>query len=153
MNLSHITEPDKAYLAGILDGEGYISLYARKVKYGKSCRPQFVISVTAIEWLACLRNKWANAGNFFVSKSRGPKWKPYAMWTVSGPKSQEILKLVSPYLQIKRTQAELVSSFITIGQGKRRSKAQLDTQMSLHSQVKALNQRGLVESAESPSIH
>lgn len=145
MDFVDLPETDKAYLAGILDGEGYIHIYARKVKYGKSCRPQFAITSTSTKWLSDLRDKWSSAGNFCIMKNRkSAKWKPYAQWTVTGPIAQKILIEVYPYLQMKQDRAWLVINFKTVGQGKRRSPEEMKIQEQIYFQVRELNQRGVV---------
>ena len=142
----NLLETDKAYMAAILDGEGYITIHARKVKYGKSCQPKFMVASTSISWLKELRDKWGGVGSFFVSDERKfEEWKPFAQWCVVGKAAQQILSTVYPYLQIKKDQACAVINFKMVGQGKRRTKEELDAQVEQYNHVRKLNQRGTKE--------
>ena len=96
-----------AYTAGILDGEGCISAYKTKAK-----RPnyQMYVNVSSTdEWLA----RWLQmqyGGHAGVIPRHGNQrdlWR----WNIYGKKAQEFLTLILPYLQLKRTEAELAIQF------------------------------------------
>jgi len=100
-----MTETDLAYLAGIIDGEGCISVSENPRNGRKYYR--LILDVTntndiLMQWLedtfgGIVRTNYARAEN--RSNLHG--------WTVSGKQCQELLAMVLPYLIIKKAQAEL----------------------------------------------
>ncbi len=96
---------DLAYTAGIIDGEGCIGI--QKTTYANAI---YVAVVNTNEWLI----RWLRfcyGGNIRIEKSRGPNNKPQFRWAIHTKQAGEFLKLVSPYLRLKRPQAELALSF------------------------------------------
>ena len=107
---------DKAkwgYLAGMLDGEGFISVAKGKKPAPNgngymSAAPRYnlIVSITGtneklMQWL--VENF---GGSWSRDKSTNPKWKPRCSWRCTGNKNKEIVLLaVLPYLVIKRDQA------------------------------------------------
>src|SRR6266404_5180821 len=109
---------DKAkwgYLAGMIDGEGFISLSKGKNPatngngYMTSApRYNLIVSVTGtnenlMKWLI---ENFGGSWSRDKSPARNPNWKPRVSWRCTGNKNKEILLLgVLPYLVIKREQA------------------------------------------------
>ena len=97
---------DLAYAAGIVDGEGCITI-------SKSKMGNFQIQVRVVntnEWLLQWL-KFAFGGrvaplNDNRKEERG--WKPNYYWYLRTEETKEFLKLIYPYLRIKKTQAEIV---------------------------------------------
>jgi len=91
-------QTDRAYIAGIIDGEGSIMLAKGKwwhVKVGMTDRP-------VIEWLA------SHGGTFQVQPRRPPRKEAYT-WTVARNRDVQTLLLgVLPYLHVKQALAERV---------------------------------------------
>ena len=117
------TLAELGYLAGIIDGEGTISiqnLFTRKHKnylnyQQKNLRVGVVnTNMEVILWIAsmfggnvCKRN--------VINKE---KHKMSYYWSVTNRKAEEIVKLVMPYLKIKKMQAEIAINFRkTYGKG------------------------------------
>ncbi len=101
-----------AYAAGIVDGEGCISLSKRTSKgYKAGYQLRLAVSVgNTNEWLI----QWFKIqfGGYVVftlekRKERKDKWQ----WHIVDGKAAEFLKLILPYLQIKRPQAEVANVF------------------------------------------
>ena len=97
---------DLAYTAGIVDGEGSIGF----VRVEQRKRFQLVVSVTntnewLIRWL-----KFSFGGSIYVERRKG-KDKDLWFWQVNARKALEFLKLILPYLKLKRPQAELGIKF------------------------------------------
>ena len=97
---------DLAYVAGIVDGEGYISIVRNK------CKPQTLLQVGVgntnqwlIEWLHF------SFGGCLSSHEEGGNCKTTWKWVISSKKASEFLKLILPYLKMKRSQAELALQF------------------------------------------
>jgi len=100
---------DLAYTAGIIDGEGWISIKNRQIKNGNRnyCVKVGVGSTT--EWLI----KWLqfNYGGSVCIINPGGNRKLKWVWDLSTKQAVIFLEAILPYLRIKRPQAELAIKF------------------------------------------
>ena len=100
-----------AYTAGIVDGEGCILIGMKS--QGKNKSPRLTMIVTIVntnEWLI----QWIKmqfGGNIRNRWPTNPRAKMIWIWRIESKKAMEFLKLILPYLQIKRPQAELAIQF------------------------------------------
>jgi len=100
------------YAAGIIDGEGCIGLYKKKAtdcKLGYHLVVKVQVGNTQ-EWLI----RWLQmqfGGCITYSHCKLKSWKPQWRWIIAANKATECLKLVLPYLQLKRPQAEIVIQY------------------------------------------
>ena len=96
-----------AYTAGIVDGEGTIKLRTNKSYYEVEV---FVTNTNEwlIQWL-----KMQFGGRIYLMKdsSRKPNARDGFRWRLISRQASEFLKLILPYLQIKRPQAELAIAY------------------------------------------
>lgn len=136
MNLS---ETDKAYLAGIIDGEGCITVW----KSGRYDNRVVTVAVAMNDKQAVDLLYEAFGGCLFHIKKQNPKWNDSWRWAVKSRRAKVVLEALLPYLRVKTRQAEaaleLISSFTHIGG--RATVEQREKQALLHSQISALNQR------------
>lgn len=113
-----LTELEKAYIAGVIDGEGCITLYRREIKQHGTITYVLQVSIAntskaLIEWLQL---KIPLTGIYTHSQQRyklngEPKRKSYR-WVVSGnQRAKAFLSLILPYLVIKKSQAEAALSY------------------------------------------
>ena len=112
-----MTELDKAWVAGLVDGEGslalkrqirkdvYITNYQVWVTVGMSERPE---NRGALEWL-----HKHYGGSLGVQKRKGAEAhrRDKIAWTVVSQDGLRFLKDVQPYLRIKKEQARLLIDF------------------------------------------
>lgn len=104
-----LSETDKAYLAGLIDADGYITI--KKVR--KTAYPEIGIAQTkfdALEWMATKLNATVS----FHTKSKTSKYGYHKMQMivrVHGVKAQLLCNALLPYLKIKRRQAEIIRQF------------------------------------------
>jgi len=102
-----------AYVAGVIDGEGtiYIGKH-RKVKgsYKGPCHWELVVAVSNTQfWLAeFLHLQFGGHIDYRMSKGNE---KPSSRWTICAKEAMDFLKLILPYLQLKRPQTELAIEF------------------------------------------
>ena len=99
-----------AYLAGLIDGEGHVTLSRNVRPDGRPdyYSPQLVIGMTDLDtimWLhEVVRGTW-----------RWPHPKPGQKdvwgWQVTGMRAIEVIRQVHPYLRTKRRQADLLLEF------------------------------------------
>ena len=99
-----------AYIAGIVDGEGYIGISAdhRKRNPVRPCWRLRVSVTNNNEWLMQYL-KFAFGGS--VTMKSGSRVKPCYDWVLNRGKAAEFLKLILPYLRLKRPQAEIAIKF------------------------------------------
>jgi hypothetical protein len=108
--LSKLSEAEKGYLAGIIDGEGCIRLSRSKTKRGTpTYHIQVIISntsLTLMNWLV------AKVGGRSYKGSKGEDhWRERYCWAMPGNKRAiTFLKEITPYLVIKKPQAESICS-------------------------------------------
>jgi len=107
-----------AYIAGIIDGEGCISIQVerrRRIIYGKEIntvtfRPYLEVGMTDE---ACLRfiHKAIGLGSLRLKKHEPPLKDSWALVVTGQSNLTMILSLVIPYLIVKRKQGELTREF------------------------------------------
>ena len=100
---------DLAYVAGIFDGEGCVCLRINKGRYYSLDISVANTNEWLMQWL-----KFAFGGNFYAMQAKTRKaqnWKPCWRWTITGNKGSSFLKLILPYLRLKKPQAELAIKF------------------------------------------
>jgi hypothetical protein len=117
--IRHLSETEKGYLAGIIDGEGCIMLARHLGKRGKYVYNLYVnIANTSMALHYWLEQRLPGAG-YVRQNSRAvaarpnthpERWKPAYSWIVSGNRvAAVLLREIAPYLVIKRAQAELLA--------------------------------------------
>lgn len=136
-----IKETDKAWFAGIIDGEGYISLirrhtyYVPSVKVGNTNeklihRCKEILDMAGIEY--CI--------TYF---DRGERVNAKPSWDIvmeSRPRVVAVLKLIEPYLISKNEQAKLVLDWCS--KSKRKP---TETKDLFIDNIRKLNHRGRVK--------
>ena len=152
-----LTETQKAYLAGLIDGEGYISLLLYLRPYGKgrvyqqfACK--FSVSNTNLSLLQTIRS-WVGEGTIRLNKrpklatEKEKGWKASYLWVIYPSVMRYLLPLILPYLIIKKEQAELVLSYLAIvrgkGYGSHSSQEEKERKMVIVNKLRILNQRGV----------
>lgn len=144
-----MTEPMKAYLAAMLDGEGSIGVVIQKTK-GKNADtshnfvPRLAVTNSHLGLLEFLRES-TGVGYVYRNGStpKNPNWSPVFYWMVAANGCREILTSVVRYLVIKRKQAELVISLPRRVARAHNNMEVYRTQKSIYDQCKLLNQRGV----------
>lgn len=104
-------ETSAAYLAGIIDGEGHVAIAKRRPnKRSGEKSPGYLNTLRVgstdprlLEWILAK----TKCGSIHQEKLR-PNCKPFYIWGVSSIEAERVLRIVYPYLVIKKEQAELV---------------------------------------------
>lgn len=132
----------KQYLAGFIDGEGYISVVKHKdsrTVRGFTLHPIINISGSDKEVLNQLNN--------VVNGKIRTKQKQYGCKPVYDIQLQDLegikalLKLILPYLLIKSKQATLMKEFVEL-RLKNRNKGYIDRELEIAEIFKTINKRG-----------
>lgn len=141
-----------AYIAGIIDGEGCISVSKQSTREGKprestTHSPKIIISNTDARLFIWLRDVLGvcnvhPTSNSRMSDSYRECWSLY----LAGSNCDRLLIAVLPYLVLKREQALLCLGFRQIGisrQGKALPENVVDMREAVYQRVKSLNKRGV----------
>lgn len=142
--ISLMTVEERAYLAGLIDGEGSIYCGAIGSSRHKTCYPCVAIGMTdeaVIEWVA---SRWGCAVSYVLKRKNNPKWLDQYFVRLSGKRAQLLCLTLLPYLRVKRRQAELVCGFpceARIAPGKPIAAEVNAKRFSLRDQINGLNHR------------
>jgi hypothetical protein len=113
--LNNLTETEKAYLAGLIDGEGCITIIkskpARKAK-NPSYSLQVFINITDERVIRyCKEVTGVGSISFLLVTKRKPTWKNIWTWCLRKQDTYDFLVQILPYLIIKKRQAELAVEY------------------------------------------
>jgi len=100
-NVSQLTD---AYVAGLIDGEG--CLYAQQKGKWFVPRCDMGMSAKALPVLKLLHKQFG--GSLTQQRDATDKWEAAWRWAISGRKCLHMLQKVTPFLQLKQQQAELL---------------------------------------------
>ena len=104
---------EKAYIAGIIDGEGCLTTCMNFSKGYGFIATQLVIGNTDFALLKWLQ-RTTGVGSISEQKRQNHKWKRSWRWSVSGRQARTILRGVFPFLQTKRRQAALFIELVDL---------------------------------------
>jgi hypothetical protein len=129
-----LSTPELAYLAGIIDGEGTITLSVRE----KYAQPVVTISNTSY-----LLRDWMTARGFTANMTlnTNKRWYWRLGWT--GYALDQFLPLVRPYLVIKARHSDLLMEFISLRRAQSKSERPTDRMREIVLQIRWLNERML----------
>jgi hypothetical protein len=135
------TETEIAYLAGLLDGEGYISI----VKHGSGHAPILNITNTDLALLLWVQMRFGGRlYRVLVGKAKDRAKDCHRLQWNKSQEARALLVAVLPYLVAKHRQAAVVMEFIDLPsqQGKSLSQETIKARGELHLSAKSLNRKG-----------
>ena len=99
---------DLAYIAGIVDGEGYVGIKKSKAyKCQERATPGYhariqvrMVDESAIQFLSSVLGGW-----YYPEKPHSTKGKPLFCYQASDEKAAQILRHLLPFLRVKKAQA------------------------------------------------
>ena len=149
----NLTTEEISYMAGVVDGEGCIGISKMKGNYNKAQRivnPRYVLTLvvtnTSTKLMEWLTEKFY--GRIHPRKCNNPNTKQGYNWMQDHGKALHTLRMIKPYLIIKREQAEvgieLIEKWVTTigGQGALTPPDEVSRRESLYQRMKILNHRG-----------
>lgn len=146
MKISKLTA---SYLAGLIDGEGYIGIL--QVKKGNKkdwfsnrelmLVPTIKVCMTNKEIITWLKNSFG--GTLEVRKAHGNARKSYG-WALKKQVAIDFIKKIYPYLMVKRQQAEHILRFPSHIVGLPMTDEVYNKRVELSNSIRTLNQRGSV---------
>jgi len=104
-----MTDFELGWTAGILDGEGHVTLLHRR--RDSSWRAVVAVNNTDPAMIMRLCQLWDGRMNLIASDRYRPGRKPIHRWTVESQRALRVLDAVMPHLVTKRQVAELVIAF------------------------------------------
>ena len=134
-----LTEVEKAYIAGIFDGEGCIGLSQRR-DYKAGYLPYWIsiqVVNTDFSILEYLKEKLGCGIHLNGKENKEKNHKERRAWTSTTYKADIILKAVQPYIRIKKKQVELAIKF------HKERHIGIEHQKEMYEQMKAYNKKGL----------
>jgi len=140
-----------SYLAGLIDGEGWIGIS----KHNRKGRSRYPFEFRANVGI-CLGKgsfilnelKEEYGGSIYFRKKRDSRWVDITSWQLAGSNCKPFLIDLLPYLRIKRTQADLVLEFLDL-QGETGLNALYPKikkrQIEIYNELRLLNAKGKTE--------
>ena len=126
-----------AYLAGIIDGEGCLTIGAGRKGNITNYNSVIMIASTDEKLIKWLQHNFG--GNYYKSSRVSEKWKQAYIWRYLKKKEIEVLLLaVLPYLIIKRKQAILLLEFVRLP----RYQETPEKREEIYQKMRLLNKRG-----------
>jgi hypothetical protein len=144
-----VRKTERAYLAGIIDGEGCISLTGRV--HGKYITPIVQITNTNKDLIFWLQRRFG--GSLYVQNGALRGRKTAYKLVACAKKAQAIVREAFPYLRIKREHAKIILSIHRQTKMKRDSSGRLQTSLTVSriqanrdavDRIRKLNRRGLI---------
>jgi hypothetical protein len=105
---AYISETDKAYLAGLFDGEGSIGIYRYK---NKQCTYITTVTIGMCEPQGPILAHSLYGGYLNIRPPRAQSKKNLNVWMANNEEAERFLIEVLPYLRAKRDQAHVFLEF------------------------------------------
>jgi len=115
----------RAYLAGLLDGEGSICISLAKpggATRRKAPSHCLNVGVTNTDWPLIDWLRTSLGGSICAGRVSAPTARPVWTWRLTGNSAKDFLGATLPYLRVKRARAELAVEFQTQRAGRRGNK-------------------------------
>ena len=140
-----MTDRELAYLAGILDGEGCLTVLKRKSKHSAGSIPNYAVNVivcmTSESVTSWLKDKVPGSWVSVTAGGSNKRGRDVYRWVIPGIKAVELVKAVAPYLVEKQQQAELIvkmGEYIS-GRGKMPTPEQIEGKEQIYTALKAMH--------------
>ena len=138
---------DLAYIAGLVDGEGHIGLTMNnsKARSGSTWTPRLQVGMCEKDGIVFMRN--VLGGKLRTYKQKSQEHIVYRLEYSNRNNMMKVLRLLIPYLKVKKGQAELVLAFLEIREKKimlsRNSRYAYygHEEIDIYNQLKGLNSR------------
>ncbi len=136
----------RAYVAGFMDAEAGFQIAKQKQRKGHILVTKIRISNTNKKILLYLRELFGGSvSEHKLSRNIG-KWKKAYRWQLSSRKAFNVIKLIYPYLIVKKAQADIMLEFTkTLTDGTKMITEDVwHKRWALKREINKLNKRGLL---------
>jgi hypothetical protein len=136
-----VSDIEKAYAAGLIDGEGCIDIGVNHPKKGSRSRDQLYVRVgihmTNPLPLEEFKNIWG--GSIHIRKPFINHWKQSYDWKVTCGSAMEFLADIEPFLIVKKAEARVALEFkVRTGQEKRLTDEEVGARKSIKEKLHEL---------------
>lgn len=124
MDRKTISRENRAWLAGIVEGEGSFQLLKHRVADGikRFVRPGISVMNTNPHMVRKISKIWNKAGiKFYYSLKKTKNFFAVGIFTVGDGNTKKAILLIRPFLQSKQDQADLLMEYIFWRQDKRKA--------------------------------
>ncbi|MBA7555784.1 hypothetical protein ES705_48471 [subsurface metagenome] len=129
LELLGTNELEIAYLAGLFDGEGCISVHTTRHRFTISLHLFTDLKMTTPDPLRFASRIF---GGRVKPAFHRPNEQPMYRWSLYGSKSEAFLRAVDPYLIVKKEEANLAFSFLACRSGNSPRKLELAELITPH---------------------
>lgn len=145
-----LTEEEKAYLAGIIDGEGSITISVStdlSMTRKKVFRPMITITNTYLDLVSWILEKTGLGKIAIVKKNKKfLHHKQAYRWTAWSQQANQIIENIYPYLIVKKKQADIFFQMFRKKSEKRKNRKlsndEWQNYIVLTEQIRVLNKKG-----------
>jgi len=146
-SMKKLTETEKAYIAGLLDGEGCIGVFRQKIKnrtHEYNFGARVIITNSNFPVICWLKEKTGIGCAYEYNKSYKENWNKVHRWQVTSRKARTFIKTIYPYLIIKKEIANVVLKLPVHKkwEGRERTINQYQAQYKIFELAKVMNKRG-----------
>lgn len=131
------------YLAGLIDGEGHISVIRSKRPKGNFFYCGKIVISQANKKLIDLRDQ-LNIGSICFVDKRKINHKDLYVWSFSPNECRALLPEVMPYLFFKKQQAMLLIEYLELAKHTNNSDEYRQKASTIHKELQGLNRRGRI---------
>lgn len=161
--MHRLSTEQAAYWAGVIDGEGCISIYGYLDRSRGGCTARVHIANTKREWLEQLQAE-VGAGKLSAPRANGPRERAKLLSSLwfNRPEILALLPQIRPFLRMKHQQADLVLRYFAVTDSLARLNfkratpphaALLAERNEILTAIRALNQRGMgVPRSQQPTV-
>lgn len=141
----------RAYLAGLIDGEGSLSIYRRNSNQTIkpfTFSPVFKIGMTGKSSAEIIRHIHQKYGGEIWIRDYDNGYKPCTMLAIRGKEVLNILKDIFPFLIVKKSQARIIYEYFSGSMSQKKWKSQIMPdheyirRMRLYELIRDLNKKG-----------
>ena len=127
LELLGTNELEVAYIAGLFDGEGCVSSKATQTNHGSRQTVSIQVDMTTPAPLYLCQRIF---GGKVVPSQQRYGWNTLYYWRLGSKKAEFFLRVIEPYLIIKKEEANLAITFLNCGWGRLTLKRQLGQEIS-----------------------
>lgn len=134
---------DLYYMAGLFDGEGYISI-RKQVQHDKYECYSLMVGINMVDEEPIKLFRKAFGGKIKLRNGGGDNWKPQYRWRLEASSAYHCIEVLYPYLRLKSDKAKLALAF---QENKKtynyRPQGEKDIEATIFSNMRELNRRGI----------
>lgn len=102
--LDDLSETDKAYLAGLIDGEGCLIMDGASDRMIRPKLQLIMTDQTLVEWVG---HVWGTPVRRFAKHRAQPHHKDQFRTTLTGMRAVDAIRVIYPYMRLKQRQADI----------------------------------------------